>query len=833
MRTGCWIVSILLILVAAGCAGGGNPVGLERVTEQGTSPQSQADAGGSIHRVWGIWEVMVSEDHQSVTVSPMRSVEMHLNGLWFIKKSSCANCLAISDVQTYGSNLVSLRVDVDHPLGYYPYYDDNYAVYPFDVRGIFMSAADYSFPVSGRSISWRSDRPRLLNADGYTSLFNPTEYSGNLPSKPWFDYLPGKNGTPAELTATLNPYLNFSGLYGPDPDPFISDNRTLWLNVPAGAFKFGYAIDASWFKTDHAISHEELPAYAESAQCREAYDITAIMGRGLGLSAGTWAPLLVNVYDHQGLETIASVTAECPPLFSGEMALDYHETQVGDHGPWSFGGVITNTLGAGYGEYPLLIRVRDTESDPNFGFVDAWHILTVSIREGWAVSLPATYPGQGLASDSEGRIYIPGSVVSDVDFDPGLGESMYYGSYPGDGYLTKFDPTGGFLWVRTFGELSDADTETAAVVDGDGNIYVVGSESNEETLVTLRKFDKYGQPLWKIAWGPDVEAHDLAVDSGDTLVAGLFTSTVDFDPGPGVVEYTAEGVSDAYLAKYDTNGALIWVRVWGGPEEPPIDYSGDQLAVGDSSGCVGLDSTGNIYVAGYFYGTTDFDPGPGVVERTPVGQTDAFLSKFTPDGTFMWVRSWGGPSYTGQNDTADDVATDTAGNVYVVGAFEGTVDFDPGSGTDIHYYNGTQDAFVSKFAPDGQYQWVRTWGGIGLDWAYGAAVVSDKLYITGTFQFAVDFDPGSGIDRHESLGEDDIFVCQYGLDGQFEWVRSWGGYSDDTISRPAPAPGGAIYFVGSFSDPADLDPGPGIDFRQPAEYSSDYFLMKLPSDGNW
>ena len=77
-----------------------------------------------------------------------------------------------------------------------------------------------------------------------------------------------------------------------------------------------------------------------------------------------------------------------------------------------------------------------------------------------------------------------------------------------------------------------------------------------------------------------------------------------------------------------------------------------------------------------------------------------------------WVFGVGGLEY----DQATDVAIDAAGNVYAVGRFNGTVDFDPGPGTAELTSAGGSDAFVAKYSPNGTYLWARQMGGPASDW---------------------------------------------------------------------------------------------------------------------
>ncbi|MCK4719058.1 hypothetical protein KAU08_00290, partial [bacterium] len=128
--------------------------------------------------------------------------------------------------------------------------------------------------------------------------------------------------------------------------------------------------------------------------------------------------------------------------------------------------------------------------------------------------------------------------------------------------------------------------------------------------------------------------------------------------------------------------------------------------------------------------------------------------------------TWGGSGY----DRGRGVAADGSGYVYITGYFRSTVDFDPGGG-DPHTSNGGADVFLSKFDSSGNFEWALTWGGSGYDRGYGVAVDgSGKVYVTGVFEFKVDFAPtdppcSEAPDEHTSNGWFDIFLTKHLPDG--------------------------------------------------------------------
>ncbi len=329
---------------------------------------------------------------------------------------------------------------------------------------------------------------------------------------------------------------------------------------------------------------------------------------------------------------------------------------------------------------------------------------------------------------------------------------------------------------------------------------VVGSSAVAiHDYVPLRIVKDHGWVrTWGGVYGGDIDApvlgdraRDVAVDNlGNVLVTGMFNDIADFDPGLGEDVRVSIGDFDIYLAKYDSGGNLMWVNTWGGP-------SGE---FGDS---VAADGAGNIYVVGRFIGTVDFDPGPGTDIRSADGK-DVFLSMFYPDGRFRGVFTWGGPG----DDYGYAIAIDKNSNVYVGGNFEGTCDFNPGSGTDFHTADNG-DAYIVKFDNNGFFQWARTWGSTGWDFVESLDVdYYNNVYVAGNAAGSLDLDPGLYTDWKYTKGCSDVFLMRFTSAGAYYWGVTFGGEGwDYGYAVAASDYGDGIYIAGEFQYKVDFDPG--------------------------
>jgi len=388
--------------------------------------------------------------------------------------------------------------------------------------------------------------------------------------------------------------------------------------------------------------------------------------------------------------------------------------------------------------------------------------------------------------DDAGGVFVAGYFGGEVDFDPDpAGEELLSSSGPSDMFSSKFDTSGDFQWCKIWG-LSDKDGARGVATDGSGNVYVTGYSqvAYNSYDVFLRKWDGDGNLMWRLEWDKATSAlqydDEFGVDvddQGNVYVTGVFTGTVDFDPGPGVDEHTSAGSKDVFLTKLDTGGGFLWARTWGG------DYY-----IYDGSTGVAVDLVGNVYVSGYFGGDVDFDPGPGEDWRTADG-LDAFLSEFGSDGDYVRVLTWGGPDFIEDiwhyGQAACGVTTDDSRNVYITGNFAGATDLDPGPGFDLHTAEGASDSFVIAFDPDLNHRWARSWGGnddcclpsTSRFWetGWGVAVDADgAVCVVGGYS-SEDSDPvnlaptgppcDSDPDIHPAFAEWDAFLVRYLPDG--------------------------------------------------------------------
>lgn len=338
---------------------------------------------------------------------------------------------------------------------------------------------------------------------------------------------------------------------------------------------------------------------------------------------------------------------------------------------------------------------------------------------------------------------------------------------------------------------------------------------------------------WAKSMGGPTEdiATAVTVDAlGNVYTVGTFQDSCDFDPASSTYTLVASGPSSSlagpisiFISKLDPSGNFVWAKM-----------IGDILVYSEIR--ISSDTIGNIYVVGSFRGTTDFDPGIGVYNLTPIGLTDVFIFKLDSSGNFLWAKQLGGSLEIQSND----IVVDLSGNVFTTGRFQGTIDLDPGVGT----FNitsmgssgyGYDDVFISKLNAGGDFVWAKSLQGTNNDVAY--AITSDKrgnVYTTGSFQNNADFDPGSAIFNLSATSSGDIFISKLDSNGIFVWAKQFSGpYSEghsiavDELEN--------VYSTGFFGGTVDFDPGTTsiYNLTSVGPFYGDVYISKLNASGDF
>ncbi len=463
-----------------------------------------------------------------------------------------------------------------------------------------------------------------------------------------------------------------------------------------------------------------------------------------------------------------------------------------------------------------------------FIFILVAHMATSQVGFQWAKAFGgSTYDyGNSIDVDNFGNVYTTGMFSGTVDFDPGVGIYNLNGNY--DVFISKLDASGNFIWAKTMGNFA-SEQGMSITIDNSGNIYTTGAFSSTTDFdpglgifnltpsgsadIFISKLDAAGNFLWAKRIGASEEDYGVSIKtdaSGNVYTTGIFNGWVDFDPSTGLTQLNSVGMGDIFIVKLDANGNFVWARGFGGPWN-------DQISE------ISLDLLGNVYTTGAFFQTADFNPGLGVNNLISGADGDAFISKLDASGNFVWAKQIGSAGQ--ENGTS--IRIDATNNIYTLGYFTTTVDFDLGAGNFPLTSNGSTDIFLLKLNAAGNFVSAKSFGGLVDD--YGSSIdldASNDVYISGRFSAMVDFNPNAGTYNLNSPTGSNVFISKIDSFGNFIWAKSFGGNIDDISESIAIHSSGTIHTIGQFNGTGDFDPNAGV-LNLTSNGNSDVFIHKM------
>ena len=366
--------------------------------------------------------------------------------------------------------------------------------------------------------------------------------------------------------------------------------------------------------------------------------------------------------------------------------------------------------------------------------------------------------GLAVCTDPEGNVYMAGRVDGyHYDFAPDIyqpGQDYITSTYKGDtdAFLVKFAPNGNRIWALYYGG-EEEDVALSVCTDANANVIMSG----------------YTQSNSGIAYNGHDETYNEANGDGNR-----------FD-------------RDAFLVKFNEDGIRSWGTYVGGED---VETTGDTRS---EEGCsVGTDPSGNIYLTGFTSSTTQIATNISY-DDTHNGGFDAFLTKFSGNGTRLWSTYFGGS----ENDRANCLSVNSHGEVYIAGSTEST-----GLGHDGHdnSYSEDIDGFMAKFDPDGDLYWSTYYGGQGVDEVHSIVTDDIYVYLAGMTTSSNYIATNNGHD-HLYNGGSDNFLVKFNFFGFRLWGTYFGGSGDegyianhDFSTGPTTSvclsPNGEIYLAG-------------------------------------
>ncbi|HQX28964.1 MAG: SBBP repeat-containing protein [Flavobacteriales bacterium] len=386
----------------------------------------------------------------------------------------------------------------------------------------------------------------------------------------------------------------------------------------------------------------------------------------------------------------------------------------------------------------------------------------------WAVELggpQSDYPND-IATDPSENVVVCGTFNVTADMDPGPSTYNLTSVGSSDVFVCKLDPDGNFIWAVSVGSIS-YDYPASLDVDVYGNIYLTGvfrdtvdfdpgpgvqqriANGYDGFLLQLLPDGSFAD-VWIFGGSGDVSPNCVEVDdAGNKYVTGSYNGVVDLDPGPAVLNGTQNvEIGALFISKLDPNGDLLWANAG----DDQIQAYGHSIAV---------DDFGNVYVAGQFYGTVDFDAGPASFVLIAEYGYNMFLTKLGPTGVHQWTRDRG---ELDADHSGNSIDVDLQNNAYIYDV--------------ITRYNGGAFQSIAQQERQGQqpnYLSIQKWnpsGTLEFDYELGPSaqgsrdsphalfVTSDgNIHAAANFTYeTLDVDPGPGVSELTPFGNLDVLI---------------------------------------------------------------------------
>jgi hypothetical protein len=499
-----------------------------------------------------------------------------------------------------------------------------------------------------------------------------------------------------------------------------------------------------------------------------------------------------------------------------------------------------------------------------------------------------------VVCDASNNILVAGVFNQTSDFDPSAAVvNITISSISTTAtFIAKYDSNGNYSWVKRLSSSNKGlilnnsssnitifGTFSGSSVDFDPGTSVFNLSSTNGTNY-FATYDSNGNFVYAKNIKPTI-TNIINNETDGIYLTGNFSGTNDFDPSTGVVNQFSV-LTNGFIAKYDTTGAYVNVKPIGGNKMSNFTVN-----------LISTDGVGNIYRVGQLSATTDLDPSSNTFNTSSPSGPGIFISKYTPNGSFIWGQTIPGSFGTSlsvfvmNTDTngntyvigrADSngvismyllkydtngnnlwtkqingaigasrrIVFDNVGNFYVTGRISGTtsIDFDPSPfGTANINPNGYILSFIAKYNPQGDYVWAKTiaqTGSAGDQNETDIQIKDNSLYVTGLYNGTIVFNSTTNVSFNEPSGGLGGYVAKYDLNGdnQFAGVfinndpNSYGFTLSESITLDNE---GNFYVTTYLEGSVDFDLSPNSEYYLPAinDVYSGYVISKYSSNGTF
>jgi hypothetical protein len=373
------------------------------------------------------------------------------------------------------------------------------------------------------------------------------------------------------------------------------------------------------------------------------------------------------------------------------------------------------------------------------------------------------------------------------------GQVLQYQTGHYSGTLT-IDPS--VLWATYYGSTDD-DVIFRVVRSSGGDIYSTGITNSVTGMATsgahqtieagsddafLTRHDNAGNLLWATYYGGSANDRgwESAIDpAGNIYICGRTGSSSGIATS-GSHQPSLTGLTDGFLAKFNSSGSRIWATYYGG-----YDW--------ETASGVTCDASGNVYLVGQTSSTSNI-ASFGAWQTMVAGGDDGFIAKFTSAGVRVWGTYCGGPN----NDEFYRAVVDGSGNIYLGGMGTSPSGIASAGAHQTVYGGGVKDAIFAKFSSTGSRLWCTYFGGSGDEYCWGITLDgAGNIYWAGNTSSTTAM---ATVGSHQTTyggGVNDGFIAKFSPTGTIIWSTYYGGGGDDGLGDVTTDPSGNVYFAGN------------------------------------
>jgi len=423
------------------------------------------------------------------------------------------------------------------------------------------------------------------------------------------------------------------------------------------------------------------------------------------------------------------------------------------------------------------IQLKVTASNPQGTTVSGafkLSVLATGPSNEWTKLLPNGRV-QAITTGADGSIFMAGRTSIGLN-----GQTSIANNGSSDAFITKYDNHGNMQWTKLAGTTNN-DVAYALTTDSDGYLYVAGYAGGDngngsggtmhgQALIGgedafISKYDQDGARLWTHLLGTSGNERTLGVTTG--IDGAIYVS--GYTPGLPLEQGSNYGNHDSFITKFQTDGTQQWSRLLGTPGD-----GGTGNYIANQGITTGAD--GAIYVGGYTYGS-QFDKTTD--QNDPNNwHYNGVLTKYDPNGTKLWTRLTG----TSGDNGITSITTGSDGSIYVGGSTNEALDGQTN--------RGAYDAFITKFNPNGTKEWTTQTGGVGDDSIIAIKPGSDgSVYVSGITSSAL---------SNQNTPRD-IFIAKVNSDGTKGWTQTVATSGDDRAAGLTVSDDGSVLYLGGYT----------------------------------